>query len=59
MYEDGSADLRIVESILAELAEIPGNRIAVVKSTVPPGSTEMWNRKYEAAGYTLYSAQNF
>ncbi len=56
MYEDGSADLRIVESVLDELASWPitgttgasgQHRIAVVKSTVPPGSTEQWNKKYE------------
>lgn len=50
MYEDGSADLSIVEGVLDELASIPGNRIAVVKSTIPPGSTEGWNKKYESAG---------
>ena len=37
MYEDGSADLSIVEGVLEQLTEIPGERIAVVKSTVPPG----------------------
>ena len=56
MYEDGSADLSIVESVLDELASLPItgktgtgglHRIAVVKSTVPPGSTESWNKKYE------------
>jgi UDPglucose 6-dehydrogenase len=50
MREDGSADLSIVESALQELALIPGERIAVVKSTVPPGSTEKWNKKYEGTG---------
>jgi UDPglucose 6-dehydrogenase len=50
MYPDGSADLTIVESILTELATVPGERIAVVKSTVPPGSTETWNKKYESQG---------
>ena len=50
MYEDGSADLSIVEGVLDELASTPGERIAVVKSTVPPGSTERWNKKYEGKG---------
>ena len=50
MYEDGSADLSIVEGVLDELSKIPGDRIAVVKSTVPPGSTEGWNKKYEETG---------
>ena len=50
MYEDGSADLSIVEGVLDDLAAAPGERIAVVKSTVPPGSTERWNTKYESTG---------
>jgi UDPglucose 6-dehydrogenase len=50
MFEDGSADLSIVEGVLEELATIPGDRIAVVKSTVPPGSTETWNNKFSARG---------
>ena len=50
MYEDGSADLRIVENVLEELSSIPGDRIAVVKSTVPPGSTENWNQKFNSNG---------
>jgi UDPglucose 6-dehydrogenase len=50
MFEDGSADLSIVESVLDELAEIPGERIAAVKSTVSPGSTENWNKKYDGTG---------
>ena len=76
MFEDGSADLSIVESVLDELASVSRgkclkcegtgteatypcrtcngeclrleHRIAVVKSTVPPGSTEKWNKKYES-----------
>lgn len=49
MYEDGSADISIVEGTLKSLAAIPGRkRIAVIKSTVPPGSTERWNRMFEA-----------
>ena len=47
MFEDGSADLSIVEGVLDELSSVLGERIAVVKSTVPPGSTEKWNKKYE------------
>jgi len=50
MYEDGSADLRIVESVLDCLAVVPGERVAVVKSTVPPGSTQKWNQKYRDTG---------
>jgi UDPglucose 6-dehydrogenase len=50
MYEDGSSDLSIVESVLSELASVPGERVAVVKSTIPPGSTETWNKKYCSQG---------
>lgn len=50
MYEDGTADISIVESVLNELSNVPGNRIAVVKSTVPPGSVDSWNKKYESFG---------
>jgi UDPglucose 6-dehydrogenase len=50
MYEDGSADLSIVEGVLDELSSVSGERIAVVKSTVPPGSTQKWNEKYGPRG---------
>lgn len=50
MYEDGQCDTSIVESILRELSEVAGNRIAVIKSTVPPGSTERWNTMFEKTG---------
>ncbi len=50
MNVDGSADLSIVEGALKELARVPGDRIAVVKSTVPPGSTERWNKMFEGTG---------
>lgn len=53
MYEDGEADLSIVEGVLRELAEQPGERIAVVKSTVPPGSTELWNKMFNEMGLTV------
>jgi UDPglucose 6-dehydrogenase len=50
MCEDGSCDLTIVEGALRELASAPGisGRIAVVKSTVPPGSTERWNEEFKS-----------
>ena len=50
MFEDGSADLSIVEGVLKNLAEVGGERIAVVKSTVPPGSTERWNQTFGPLG---------
>lgn len=58
MYEDGAADLRIVEGVLQQLADCPGNRIAVVKSTVPPGSTDKWNRKFNEQGlWTVFNPE--
>jgi len=50
MRKDGSADTRIVESVLEELASVDGERIAVVKSTCPPGSTERWNEMFNKYG---------
>lgn len=50
MFEDGEADLSIVEGVLKELSEVPGERIAVVKSTIPPGTTERWNKQFEGTG---------
>lgn len=51
MQPDGSADLSIVEGVLKDLASIPGrDRIAVIKSTVPPGSTQMWNEMFKESG---------
>lgn len=48
MFEDGSADISIVEGTLKALQAIPGRaRTVVVKSTVPPGSTERWNSMFE------------
>jgi UDPglucose 6-dehydrogenase len=51
MREDGEADLSIVEGVLKELALAGGtDRIAVIKSTVPPGSTEHWNKRFDGSG---------
>lgn len=52
MFEDGEADLSIVEGVLKELADAHNghDRIAVVKSTVPPGTTERWNKQFEGKG---------
>lgn len=58
MYEDGSADLSIVESVLEELASVPGERVAVIKSTVPPGSTEAWNKRFNKDGlYVVFNPE--
>ena len=50
MKKSGKCDTRIVESVLDEIHryslvnDVP--KIAVVKSTIPPGSTAMWNDKF-------------
>lgn len=51
MLEDGSADTSIVDDVLELIASAPyvvdsPTRIAVIKSTVPPGSTESWNQRF-------------
>jgi UDPglucose 6-dehydrogenase len=51
MKQDGSCDISIVESVLDQLSiNNPYGllRIAVIKSTVPPGTISLWNKKYEA-----------
>ena len=55
MYEDGSPDTTIVEDVLELISSTPytsdsPERIAVIKSTVPPGSTERWNKLFSDRG---------
>jgi UDPglucose 6-dehydrogenase len=55
MYDDGSPDISIVEDVLEILSITPylsdySDRIAVIKSTVPPGSTERWNKMFNDSG---------
>lgn len=57
--DDGSCDTSIIEGVLDELASIPRDRIALIKSTVPPGSTEKWNKKYEGTGLTICHSPEF
>jgi UDPglucose 6-dehydrogenase len=52
MRKDGSADLSIIESVLTELAQARGSkreRVAVIKSTCPPGSTDRWNELFKSS----------
>lgn len=46
MEKDGTCHLDIVEPVLKELNSF-GKNIIIVKSTIPPGTTERWNRKYK------------
>jgi UDPglucose 6-dehydrogenase len=55
MYEDGSPDTSIVEDVLELITSAPytadsPQRIAVIKSTVPPGSTEKWTEMFNDRG---------
>lgn len=59
MKKDGSCDTSIVEGVLWELADFPGDRIAVVKSTVPPGSTVAWNAMFNPLGLRVVFCPEF
>lgn len=64
MYEDGSADTSIVQDVLELIASAPytsdsPERIAVIKSTVPPGSTERWNREFNSRGLHIVFSPEF
>lgn len=58
---DGHADLSIVDGVLKELSQIPSvtttQRVAVVKSTVPPGSTEAWNAELNPGLYVVFNPE--
>ena len=48
MEEDGSCHLDIVENVLESINALNyQNKNVVVKSTIPPGTTAMWNNKFE------------
>jgi len=48
MNQDGSCNISIVEETIREINEITnGKHTVVIKSTVPPGTTEGLNNKYE------------
>ena len=58
MRKSGEADLSIVEGVLDELAKFTQSTystpmIAVVKSTIPPGTTARWNEKYKDNNLTV------
>tara|TARA_B100000287_G_scaffold410624_1_gene439263 strand:+ start:468 stop:1304 length:837 start_codon:yes stop_codon:yes gene_type:complete len=48
MKKDGSCDVSIVESVIDEIEDVDiSGKIVVIKSTVPPGTTERLNQKCE------------
>ena len=46
MEKDGSCHIGILESVLVSLNQY-GQKLIVVKSTIPPGTTAKWNERYE------------
>jgi len=57
MFEDGECDLRIVESVIEDIAkeaEFQNRKvITIIKSTVPPGTTEKLNGLSHNVGVTF------
>ena len=48
MNKDGSCHLKIIEDVLDELDSLcKKDKILVIKSTIPPGTTEKWNNTYK------------
>jgi len=46
MKPDGSCDISIVEATIKDINECAPNRVVVIKSTVPPGTTDYFNTSY-------------
>jgi len=57
MFKSGKCDLNIVEDVICQIDDasigLDKNTIAVLKSTVPPGTTESLNRKYRRVGISF------
>jgi UDPglucose 6-dehydrogenase len=47
MNSDGSCNTDIVEGVIKQIEEIGETKGIVVKSTIPPTTTEKWNQKYK------------
>lgn len=52
MNSNGKCDLRIIENVLNDIDLLVDNleskRTIIIKSTIPPGTTERWNHHYES-----------
>ena len=52
MKKNGECDLSICENVLSEIDLLVDNleqlRTIVIKSTIPPGTTDNWNQKYDS-----------
>ena len=46
MQDTGECDTSIVEEVISEINETNNSNIVIIKSTVPPGTTEYFNSKY-------------
>ena len=47
MKRDGSCDLRIVDNVISEIESFGNEKILILKSTVPPGTTAALNNYYK------------
>ena len=47
MKDDGSCYLGILEEVISDLNYINRCKTIVIKSTIPPGTTEEWNKTYD------------
>lgn len=59
MLKNGDADLSILEEVLEELSNIDGERIVVIKSTVPPRTTKRFNLTYGPKGLHVVFSPEF
>jgi|TARA_B100000131_G_scaffold241036_1_gene233376 UDPglucose 6-dehydrogenase len=46
MRQDGTCHIDIVEEVISEINEYGNGHIVVIKSTIPPGTTDSLNKKY-------------
>jgi UDPglucose 6-dehydrogenase len=57
MFSSGKCDVSIVEDVLNKIssasAELDKNSIVILKSTVPPGTAEFFNKRYKKIGVSF------
>lgn len=46
MNQDGSCNTNIVQNVIQDIDNVGKTKGIVVKSTIPPGTTERWNQNY-------------
>lgn len=47
MKKSGECDISIVDGVMSQLNELGGNKIVILKSTVPPGTCDSLQEKYQ------------